>query len=173
MIRLALGLLVGGGLGALMGYFGQCASGTCPLTATPLRGAVFGALLGVLFSFSVTSRNAGSSTSLARLIDDSSQFQELVLESQRPVLVFFHSDQCPSCRRLSPIMDEVAALYEGRLKIYKVDIDRSRGIAEPYKVEAIPLVILFVEGRETERLVGLRRTTEFSRMIEHYLENRD
>lgn len=66
-------------------------------------------------------------------------------------------------------MDEVATMYEGRLEVYKVDIDRSREIAEPFEVEAIPLVMLFVDGRETERLVGLRRTTEFSRMIEHYL----
>lgn len=171
IIKLALGLLLGGGLGALMGYFGQCASGTCPLTATPLRGALYGALLGVLFSFSVTSRSptTASGNSLVHIIQDQSEFQQLVLESKHPVIVDFYSDQCPSCRRLAPIMDEVATMYEGRLEVYKVDIDRSREIAEPFEVEAIPLVMLFVDGRETERLVGLRRTTEFSRMIEHYL----
>ena len=52
IIRLMIGIAVGGALGALMGYFGKCASGTCPLTATPWRGAMYGAVMGALFSLS-------------------------------------------------------------------------------------------------------------------------
>ena len=52
IIRLIIGIAVGGALGALMGYFGKCASGTCPLTATPWRGAMYGAVMGALFSLS-------------------------------------------------------------------------------------------------------------------------
>ena len=52
MIRFASGALVGGVIGALMGYFGQCASGACPLTANPYRGAMIGALIGGLFALS-------------------------------------------------------------------------------------------------------------------------
>ena len=51
IIRLVIGIAVGGALGAVMGYFGKCASGTCPLTATPWRGAIYGAVMGALFSF--------------------------------------------------------------------------------------------------------------------------
>jgi len=51
IIRLLVSLSVGGVLGAVMGYFGKCSSGACPLTATPWRGAVYGAVLGALFSF--------------------------------------------------------------------------------------------------------------------------
>jgi len=54
LIRLAIGIAAGGALGAVMGYFGKCASGTCPLTATPWRGAVYGAVMGALFSLSFT-----------------------------------------------------------------------------------------------------------------------
>ena len=52
ILRLIIGIAVGGALGAVMGYFGQCASGACPLTATPWRGAVYGAVMGALFTFS-------------------------------------------------------------------------------------------------------------------------
>lgn len=52
VIRLVAGILVGGALGAVMGYFGKCSSGACPLTATPWRGAIYGAVMGALFSFS-------------------------------------------------------------------------------------------------------------------------
>jgi hypothetical protein len=54
IIRLAAGIAIGGALGAVMGYFGKCASGSCPLTATPWRGAIYGAVLGALFSLSFT-----------------------------------------------------------------------------------------------------------------------
>ncbi len=52
MLRLLIGVAVGGSLGALMGYFGKCSSGTCPLTATPWRGAIYGAVMGAVFSLS-------------------------------------------------------------------------------------------------------------------------
>ena len=53
IIRLLIGIVVGGALGALMGYYGKCTSGTCPLTATPWRGAIYGAVMGALFSFTM------------------------------------------------------------------------------------------------------------------------
>lgn len=53
IFRLIIGIAIGGALGAVLGYFGKCASGTCPLTATPWRGAVYGAVMGALISFSL------------------------------------------------------------------------------------------------------------------------
>ncbi len=50
MTRILIGLLIGAAAGALLGYFGQCSSGTCPLTATWWRGAIFGGIFGVLFA---------------------------------------------------------------------------------------------------------------------------
>lgn len=53
IIRLLIGIGIGSVLGGLMGYFGKCTSGTCPLTATPWRGAVYGAVMGALISLSL------------------------------------------------------------------------------------------------------------------------
>ena len=53
MIRLIIGIAIGVGLGALMGYFGKCSSGACPLTANPYRGAIYGGVMGALFAFSM------------------------------------------------------------------------------------------------------------------------
>lgn len=53
ILKAILGFTIGGGAGALMGYFGQCTSGACPLTATPYRGAAYGAVMGVLFALSM------------------------------------------------------------------------------------------------------------------------
>ena len=52
LIKVIIAILVGGSLGAVMGYFGKCSSGTCPLTATPWRGAIYGAVMGAIFSLS-------------------------------------------------------------------------------------------------------------------------
>ena len=52
ILKLCISVLVGAALGGVMGYFGKCTSGTCPLTATPLRGALYGAVLGALFGLS-------------------------------------------------------------------------------------------------------------------------
>ncbi len=57
LIRLLVGIACGAVLGALMGYLGKCSSGTCPLTATPWRGAIYGAVMGALFGFSFGPRD--------------------------------------------------------------------------------------------------------------------
>ena len=54
-IPIVIGALVGGGLGAVTGYFGSCSGGACPLTANPWRGAIYGAVLGVLFAGALSS----------------------------------------------------------------------------------------------------------------------
>jgi hypothetical protein len=56
IIRMLVSIAVGGALGALMGYFGKCTTGACPLTATPWRGAIYGAVMGALFSYSFGQR---------------------------------------------------------------------------------------------------------------------
>ncbi len=56
MLPLILSVLVGGGIGAALGYFGQCSSGTCPLTSTWWRGAIYGGVMGLLFALSLYHR---------------------------------------------------------------------------------------------------------------------
>ena len=50
MLRIITGLIIGAGIGALTGRFGKCSGGSCPLTSTPLRGAIYGAILGLMFA---------------------------------------------------------------------------------------------------------------------------
>lgn len=50
ILRVVLGLCIGGGIGAAIGYFGKCASGTCPLTSNPYSGAIFGAIIGLVIA---------------------------------------------------------------------------------------------------------------------------
>ncbi|MEW6681100.1 MAG: DUF6132 family protein [bacterium] len=50
IVRIILGIVIGAGIGGLIGYFGKCSSGTCPLTSSPYSGAIYGAILGLIFA---------------------------------------------------------------------------------------------------------------------------
>jgi thioredoxin 1 len=83
-------------------------------------------------------------------------FASEVLQSLTPVLVDFWAEWCNPCRTLSPILDELAEEYEGRVKIGKVNIEDQQGLAAEYGVRAIPTLLLFDKGQVADQIVGLR-----------------
>jgi hypothetical protein len=93
LIKLFIGILIGGAIGSLMGHFGKCSSGSCPLTATPLRGAMYGAVLGALFAFSSASRQhyplpEGGAPHIA-----SQEALDEVIHSENPTVLFFENGE--------------------------------------------------------------------------------
>ncbi len=170
-IKIIVGVLIGGGLGALMGYFGKCSSGACPLTATPYRGAIYGAVIGLFFaySFGLTAVNKGNSKHDSEAlvhINSSEEFQQLVLESELPVLADFFSNSCPPCRKLSPVISVLADEYKDKAVICKVSMDLAPDLAVPNNIKGIPAVLFFVDGKEVERLVGLRGKPDYVAILE-------
>jgi thioredoxin 1 len=71
-------------------------------------------------------------------------------------LVDFFAQWCGPCRMLAPIIDEVAVEMQGKAKIGKVDIDKEIKIATDHQVTSVPTMILFKDGKEVDRIVGLR-----------------
>jgi len=158
IIQLLIGLVIGGILGAAMGYFGKCSTGGCPLTANPYRGALYGMFMGLLFAYTFGVRRvapAGPESVALVHVESSAQFEQDVLAADCPVLVDFFSNSCPPCRRLSPIINELADEYKGRAVICKVDVTRVRELAQKYSIRGIPAVLFFAEGKEAARLIGL------------------
>ena len=72
------------------------------------------------------------------------------------VLVDFYADWCGPCRMLTPVLEDVARELGDAAKIAKIDIDKAQNIASTFQVTSIPTLILFKEGKEVGRLVGLR-----------------
>ena len=72
------------------------------------------------------------------------------------ILVDFYADWCGPCRMMTPILDKVAQEVQGQATIAKLDIDHAQRIAFTYQVTSVPTLILFKEGKEAGRLVGLR-----------------
>lgn len=96
-------------------------------------------------------------------------FDGEVLQSAQPVLVDFSATWCGPCKRLEPIVKELAADYEGRLKVVKVDIDQARNVATKFGVMSVPTVFLFKDGTVKDQVVGLRPKSEFTQKIDAVL----
>ena len=101
-------------------------------------------------------------------VSDSS-FEELVLQSDRPVLVDFWAVWCAPCRMLSPTVDALAEKYAETARVVKVNVDDSPSISQRYGIKGIPTLILFKDGREEERVVGATSKEAISRMIDKHV----
>jgi thioredoxin 1 len=82
------------------------------------------------------------------------RFEQEVLQSGQPVLVDFWAPWCGPCRTVGPIVEELAGEYEGRLKVAKVNTDHNQAIAARLRIQGIPTLIVFRDGKEVDRVVG-------------------
>jgi len=96
-------------------------------------------------------------------------FNQEVKESNIPVLVDFWASWCGPCRMVAPVIDELANDFDGRIKVGKVNVDEQRELAMQYKVMSIPTIILFKNGEEVDKIVGVRSKQDFANMIEKNL----
>ena len=92
-------------------------------------------------------------------------FEEEVLKAETPVLVDFWATWCGPCRMLAPTVSAIAEKYAGKVKVCKVDIDENVPLAEKYGIEVIPTLILFKNGEEKARKIGLMTANEIESML--------
>jgi thioredoxin 1 len=82
-------------------------------------------------------------------------FEAQVMRSELPVLVDLYADWCQPCKQLEPILQQVSSELQGKLKVVRVDVDKSPMLARAFRVQSIPMMVLIHEGRPVDQIVGL------------------
>lgn len=93
-------------------------------------------------------------------------FQSEVLDSEQPVLVDFWAPWCGPCRFVGPTIDELAAQFEGRVKVGKLNVDENQEAAGRFGIHSIPAVLLFKDGEVVEKLIGVQPKQRYEEVLQ-------
>ena len=106
---------------------------------------------------------------MAELQLTDSSFDAEVVKADKPVLVDFWAPWCGPCRMLSPLVDELAKEYDGKVKVGKVNTDDNAQVATQFRISAIPTLLFFKGGKVIDQLVGVHPKTEIKKRLDALL----
>lgn len=96
-------------------------------------------------------------------------FNQLIQQSELPVVVDFWAEWCGPCKMVSPSLERIAREYSGKLLVVKINVDEKPHIAEQYQIQSIPTIMMFQNGQAVMRLVGAQSYESLKRQIQSAL----
>ena len=97
-------------------------------------------------------------------------FKQDVLESAIPVLVDFWAPWCGPCKYIAPVIDELAAEYDGKVKIVKLNTDENPGTSKNYNISGIPTLGIFINGQMADHIVGAQPKPFIVDKLNYYMQ---
>ena len=101
---------------------------------------------------------------------DDSNFDQIVLQAEMPILVDFWAPWCRPCLMVAPILDELAEEYSGRITIARLDVDQNPKTASRYQIMSIPTMLIFKKGEPVSQIVGFKPKQELKRSLDAALD---
>lgn len=92
-------------------------------------------------------------------------FEAEVINSSLPVLIEFTAEWCPPCKMLKPIIHALADKYDGQLRVGMIDCDHNPSVVQQYGVMGMPTMIVFVDGKPVERMVGFQPQARIEKIL--------
>lgn len=92
-------------------------------------------------------------------------FNQEVLETKGIVLVDFYADWCGPCRMLSPVIEDLSKELDGKVKIFKVNVDKDEALSDNFNIFTIPALVVFKDGKEVSRATGYKTKEKILEML--------
>lgn len=105
----------------------------------------------------------------SNMVFTDNNFNSEILQSRIPVLVDFWAPWCGPCRKVSPIVEELAKEYEGKVKVGKLNVDENQQTAGKYGIMSIPSLLIFKNGEPVKTIMGAQGKENLKRKIEEVL----
>ena len=109
---------------------------------------------------------------MSEVIINKSNFENEVINADKPVLLDFYADWCGPCKMLSPVLSEIADEYADVIRVAKVNVDDEPELAMKFKVSSIPMLVLFKNGKIVSTSVGYRPKDEILNELKLYKNQR-